>query len=92
MTTVHSTSLITRVDYVEFIELDADRGVILDPKAGSYFEFNATGGAIWKLLGQPSTPSDIAQQLSTDFGDVIDNDVSEFLQQLADRGLVVTAT
>ncbi|MCV7251784.1 MULTISPECIES: PqqD family protein [Mycobacteriaceae] len=88
MTTIDDRSLVTRAEYAEFIELDADRAILLDPKAGSYFEFNATGGAVWRILERPSKIADIVEQLSSEFGGVVENEVTVFIEQLASRGLV----
>jgi hypothetical protein len=43
---------------------------------------------VWRILERPSKIADIVEQLSSEFGGVVENEVTVFIEQLASRGLV----
>lgn len=52
----------------EVIETDVDGEIVLmHPANWDYFEFNAAGSAIWRLLATPSTIEMLADALTAEF-------------------------
>jgi len=65
--------------------------VALHLETGAYHGLNDVGSMVWELLATPSTTSEIVQQVRERIPDAppqIEDDVTEFLGQLASRGLV----
>jgi hypothetical protein len=68
-----------------------DNEVVLDIRAGCYLDLNQTGGQIWRMLAEPCRVDRIFDELSRtyDIGmDVMQRDVTKFLQRMVDKGLV----
>ncbi len=65
--------------------------VALHLETGAYHGLNDVGSLVWQLLATPSTTSEIVQHVRERIPDAppqIEDDVTEFLRQLASRGLV----
>lgn len=82
---------IARSESVEFADL-GDEVVMLDLDSGKYLELDDIGGRIWMLLESRPTMTALRDALAAEF-DVDDetclNDLAEFIEELAGRGLVV---
>ncbi|WP_336788239.1 lasso peptide biosynthesis PqqD family chaperone [Paenibacillus sp. MMO-177] len=66
--------------------------VMMSIQSGKYYNLGQTGGAIWEHLAEPTTADEIVNKLCEEYE--IDKDaclrqVSAFLQQLAEQGLIV---
>lgn len=67
--------------------------VMMDIATGKYYNLGETGGHIWELLEQPTSLSDLLNALTAEYDvspEQCKADVLAFLQQLADRGLLIT--
>jgi hypothetical protein len=67
--------------------------VMMDIATGKYYNLGETGGRIWNLLEQPTTLSDLIRTLTSEYevsAEQCKEDVLAFLQQLVDRGLLIT--
>ena len=67
--------------------------VMMDIATGKYYNLGETGGRIWDLLEQPATLADLIRTLTSEYevsAEQCKADVLSFLQQLADRGLLIT--
>lgn len=67
--------------------------VMMDIATGKYYNLGETGGRIWEILEQPATLSDLIQTLTAEYDvtrEQCEADVLRFLQQLKDRGLLIT--
>jgi hypothetical protein len=65
--------------------------VMLDPDQSRYYGLNEVGASIWGLLERPCTVEEICGKLTADYRvnpDVCREQVSGFLERLADAGLV----
>ncbi len=65
--------------------------VALHLETGAYHGLNDVGSMVWELLATPSTTAEIVQHVHKRIPDApsqLDDDVTEFLGQLAYRGLV----
>ncbi len=72
-------------------EDDDEWGVLLDPDTGSTFGLSPVGLFIWTRLDGQHTVADILRELQENVGDLPDeapSEVSAFVDQLAQRGLV----
>lgn len=71
---------------------DGAEGVILDTESGEYYSVNAVGAAIWEAIdGQHDTQAirDLVCERFPDApADRVHADVSEFLEELRQRGLI----
>lgn len=68
-----------------------DGAVVLDIRQGQMFTLNFVGSKILELLKRGSTESEIAGEISREFGigqELAENDVREFLQTLKKHHLV----
>jgi hypothetical protein len=87
-----SDALFTRSDRVVFRAVaGGDRGVLLHLDTGAYHQVNETGRVIWEELATPSSASDLASRVRSTFPDAPDalvDEVFDFLNALAQRGLV----
>lgn len=71
-------------------DLDGEE-VILSLKSGVYYDLNAVGARIWKLIQQPSAVSDILESLLREYEvepDRCERDLLALLQELATEGLI----
>jgi len=73
-----------------------DETVILHLTSGTYFGLDAVGTVVWEQLGQTDgmTPPDICahvRSVFTDAPDSVDSEVTGFLEQLAEHGLIQNA-
>ncbi|MET0087675.1 MAG: PqqD family protein [Sedimenticola sp.] len=86
------TALYTRNPTVAFRSMEGS-GFLADQDNEAVYYLNETGAAIWHFLQQPATLMEIAETMQTAFPDTpyqqIEQDVSNTLLQLAEKGLVV---
>lgn len=81
---------VRRVDWA-VTETVAGETILLDPVGDRYLRLNATGAALWELLAEARTPSDLARALAERHRldqDVAERDVAAFVDALRARGLV----
>jgi hypothetical protein len=73
-----------------------DRAFLLDQAGSEMIVLNEVGTMVWQALDAPSDPDAIAGSLVDRFEDVsvetLARDVGEFLDELAELGLVVPVT
>ena len=65
--------------------------VMLSPRSQSYFGLGTVGSEIWRAIEHPRRVSDICDELMSQFAtsaQECQHDVLEFLNDLANRGLV----
>jgi hypothetical protein len=65
--------------------------VLMHPVNWNYFEFNATGGTIWRLLATPSTIGMLADALAAEFEVDCDRCLTEtgaLLEHMVEQDLV----
>lgn len=75
-------------------ETVAGETVLLDPVGDRYLRLNATGAALWELLGEPRSPDDLAEALADRHGlasEVAARDANAFVDALRARELVEDA-
>lgn len=81
---------LARSESVVFSELD-DQVVMLDSRAGKYYELDAIGARVWMLLKDSLTLEQLRDALTAEY-DVDDEtclrDLASFLEELAALGLV----
>ncbi|WP_163338306.1 PqqD family protein [Desulfopila sp. IMCC35008] len=69
-----------------------DELLLMDEQAGTIFNLNSIGAAVWRLLEQPKSPVEIIQVLAAAFPGVakkqVEKDVYELIGKLNDMGLV----
>ncbi|MET0084400.1 MAG: PqqD family protein [Sedimenticola sp.] len=86
------TTLYTRNPTAVFRSMEGS-GFLADQDNEAVYYLNETGAAIWHFLQQPATLLEIAETMQAAFpdtpGEQIEQDVSETLLQLAEKGLVV---
>jgi coenzyme PQQ synthesis protein D (PqqD) len=87
--------MLRRADGVVLQKVD-DRAFLLDAAGAEMIVLNAVGTMVWEALDEPSDPDTIGGLLVDRFDDVSEpqlvSDVSEFLDELAELGLVVPVT
>ena len=70
--------------------------VMLDIESGHYFGLSGVGPSIWHMLDQACSVGTIIEGVKAEFAtgsaDRVDEDVTIFLQQLVDKGLVMIVT
>lgn len=85
---------LARSESVVFSELD-DQVVMLDSRAGRYYELDVIGARIWMLLKDRLTLAQLRDALTAEY-DVDDEtclrDLASFLEELAALGLVAVAS
>ena len=67
---------------------------MLDPERSRYYGLNEVAASIWELLERPSTVAEICGNLTAEYHvdpDACREQVSEFVKELADAGLVDVA-
>ncbi|PWC88154.1 hypothetical protein TSH100_08390 [Azospirillum sp. TSH100] len=65
--------------------------VMMDMDSGRYFNLDRIGSVIWKTLEQPREVADLCRFLGEHYeapAEVIERDVLDLLQQMADRKLI----
>ncbi|WP_239019830.1 PqqD family protein [Sphingomonas suaedae] len=66
--------------------------VMLDVESGHYFGLSGIGPHIWTMLEQDRSVGEIIADVKAEFaigaGDMVDQDVTHFVQELVDKGLV----
>lgn len=65
--------------------------VMLDMESGQYFGMDAIGSVIWDKLQMPTSVADLCHALQAEFevdAKTCEQDVSEFLQELVENGLL----
>lgn len=75
---------------VTHAELD-DEVVLLDTQSGMYFSVDGVGTRIWELLRTGMTEEHIVQRIVREYAvepDMARADVADFLNMLAERGLI----
>lgn len=83
-------TLVARKDGVLASQLD-DETVLLDIDAGNYYAYDAVGGRIWELLGQPCTVATLCGELTQQFAvdpARCEREVLDFLRELSAHGLL----
>jgi hypothetical protein len=83
-------TVVRRNEEVIFAAL-GDEGVTLNAETGNYHYFSDVGTRIWALLDTPTSAVALSAELVEEFAvdpDICRAAVVEFLEKLADRGLV----
>jgi hypothetical protein len=65
--------------------------ILIDAKADRYLRLNRTGAWLWERLAEPASASELSSGLAVEFGIAEDRataDVSLFLEDMKDRGLI----
>ena len=69
-----------------------DAVFLANPEDGTVLHLNATGAALWWLLGEPTSFEQAVAELQTAFPDMppeqIEDDVEDLFDDLVDEGLV----
>jgi hypothetical protein len=79
-----------RRDAVAWQQVDGET-VLLDLVSSTYLGANRTGSALWTLLAEGATQSELVDQLCAEFGAErgrAEADVDTFLQSCRDRGFL----
>jgi hypothetical protein len=85
--------MFVRSEQVLWTELDG-QVVLLGLQRGRYYETNALGAAIWELLDEPRSASDIVDRLVSRYRvepKRCADDLARFLNDLQSAGLIVPA-
>lgn len=71
----------------------SDTGFIFDPRTGHAYTVNATGLSVLRALKEGRSVAEVAEQLKRDFdrASAVEDGVTEFLQLLAELGLLEDA-
>jgi hypothetical protein len=90
-----NTETFARTERLAFRRLD-QQTVIVDPRRRAVHVLNGTGSAVWDLLAEARTLVDLVAALehdgSFDAGfETVANDLREFLDELAEKGLVTVS-
>jgi coenzyme PQQ synthesis protein D (PqqD) len=65
--------------------------VLLDLRRGKYYSMNRTGAAVWELLSEPRTPSELHDALLERFdveADALSGDLRDLLDDLRQHALI----
>jgi hypothetical protein len=68
-----------------------DGGIVLDIKRGKIFHLNGVAASVFERLGLRRTRTQIVHEISQEFDistEIVENDVTEFLESLQREGLV----
>ena len=90
MTALSLSSTIRLNESVVFRSVDGE-GVLIDPAGGAYFGLGKVGARIWSLLQEQRSLPEVVEALTLEFDcseRQCTDDLLEFLQDLAGRGLV----
>lgn len=69
-----------------------DESVLMSIETGKYYTLDPVGSAVWRLLADPTTFSELTERLADCFEGDLDQILSEseaYLKELAARNLVV---
>jgi hypothetical protein len=69
-----------------------DDVMILDLSSGVYFGLEGVGSAVWRYIQEPRTIREVIEHLMSEYDvtrETCESQTVPFLQDLADRGLVV---
>ncbi len=76
----------------DLIAADMDgETVMMDIMTGKYYNLGRTGGAIWNLIAEPKTLSEIVDELTKKFDverSVCEKQTKAFLLSCAERGII----
>jgi len=90
---IDSDTKIRRNPDVVFRQLEEEQGgVLLHLLTGDYHGLNDLGSMIWRLIEQETTFADVVAGIraqAQDVPDTVDREVSDFLEQLSERDLVI---
>ena len=90
---IDSDTKIRRNPDVVFRQLEEEQGgVLLHLLTGDYHGLNDLGSMIWRLIEQETTFADVVAGIraqAQDVPDTVDQEVSDFLEQLSERDLVI---
>jgi hypothetical protein len=90
MSALSLSSTIRLNERVVFRSVDGE-GVLIDPADGTYFGLGTVGTRIWSLLQEQRSLPEVIEALTLEFEcseRQCSNDLLEFLEDLAGRGLV----
>lgn len=90
-TTITLASIVQRTDDQASAAI-GDEIVLLSIEQGKYFGMDRVGSRIWELIEHPISVGDLTEHLQQKFEvepDECERDVVEFLEQLAERNLLV---
>jgi hypothetical protein len=66
--------------------------VILDLASGTYYGLDPVGARIWQLLSEGRVPADVCELMLGEYEvsrDELERDLSDLLEALADKGLII---
>ncbi len=92
-TLVRRETRITRTTDVIASQMDAEY-VMASIESGSYFTLRNVSARIWELLEQPRTMAELLDALHQEYAvppDVCEQEVSGFLRQMSEKGLITLA-
>lgn len=88
---MNSQKLVLRNPDLIAADLDGDT-VMMDVESGHYFSLNSVGSYVWAALEDPSSKQSIIDKVLLEFevseADSVAADVSKFLQELLENGLI----
>lgn len=85
-----STVLSARDDLLSS-ELSESEIVMMDIDKGAYYGVNNVAKVIWECLRESRNIGEICDRVQSEFGEqraIVENDVSDFVKQLLDAGLI----
>ena len=88
---IASSSVYRRAPKAIFTDLDGETA-LFQTDTCEYLVLNATGSAIWELIGVPRSLKDICKQLVQDYDvnlEMCMNETSEWLKNAAEREVVL---
>ena len=92
MATLHDTPL-QRAPKTEFREVGDDI-FLVHPDGEQMFNLNPTGAALWRMLENPSTPTEIIAVVQTAYPilapEKVKSDVNSLLEAFLSHGLIIT--
>jgi hypothetical protein len=71
-----------------------DEAVILNLNTGTYFGLDPVGARMWRLLSEGKSLAEVCTRLTDEFDvgiDVVDADLRRLVDELLDRGLLISA-
>lgn len=83
MTIISMDTRIVRNNDIFMNEID-DELICLDEISGYYYGINATGKAIWEMIAEPKTVSDIICEMQKNYPDVttLADDILKYINRL----------
>lgn len=89
---IEGNTVISRNPRTAFRDLSGDQGaVLLHLDTAAYHSMNEVGTAVWNLLAEEPTFSELIQELRTKLENEppsLENDIEQFLRALEERDLV----